>query len=85
MDDKSLLQIAAMGGVMGLGHVLSPDHLSALANHAGSTGVVLPAYMDPAEGSKENMTGLAIFASLLTVVIFLVTLLSKYLISVSYL
>ena len=32
MDDKSLIQIAAMGGVMGLGHVLSPDHLSALAD-----------------------------------------------------
>ena len=55
---------------------IGEGHLSALANHAGSTGVVLPAYMDPAEGSKENMTGLAIFASLLTVVIFLVTLLS---------
>lgn len=39
MDDKSLLQIAAMGGVMGLGHVLSPDHLSALATLSAGGGV----------------------------------------------
>ena len=39
MDEKSLLQIAAMGGVMGLGHVLSPDHLSALATLSAGGGV----------------------------------------------
>ncbi len=38
MDDKSLVQIAAMGGVMGLGHVLSPDHLSALATLSAGGG-----------------------------------------------
>ena len=38
MDDKSLIQIAAMGGVMGLGHVLSPDHLSALATLSAGGG-----------------------------------------------
>ena len=44
MDDKSLIQIAAMGGVMGLGHVLSPDHLSALATLSAGGGVeALPA------------------------------------------
>ena len=56
---------------------IGEGHLSALAKYAGQEYTVdLPAYTDPSEGSKENMTGLAIASSVATAVVFLVTLVS---------
>jgi len=56
---------------------IGEGHLNALAKYAGQEYTVdLPAYTDPSEGSKENMTGLAIASSVATAVVFLVTLVS---------
>ena len=56
---------------------LGQDHFNALASYAGQDYTVdLPAYTDPSEGSRENMTALAIASSVATAVVFLVTLVS---------
>ena len=56
---------------------IGEEHFDALANFAGQDYEVdLPAYTDPSEGSKDNMTGLAIAGTVGTVVVFLMTLVS---------